>query len=568
MDTMDGDGEDVEPVPHPRHVVSPEGGTDLHYDLWCFTSPLGVKIQCIVISPVDDRFLLAVPQQVWHRQVAKRVLPPQMLGKPTLIEVACSPEEERDVVDDAASIKLWVGYVAADVYESLEIMEPDMALDYRFKSDESSGFVPYAGSLMEVLKEHFEFLSAESGDRRPTRAAGSQDLSSRVSTLEASLGKMAENLDILLQKITEQKGSGSRVRFSQPLVTEPRTTKRDARSEKFPTLDAAVVSAALAAGVSEENLLEMQKMMGAGQGASRRMREPALRTASPRPKAGAREPLSESEEDLEEQDEPGSAPTSGDTPMENALTKLTELVSLLASDCVKKAKASKVDLALDGLVSGSGAESTGASVGKRAAAARRALRTALIETPEEIYMVVERLLLEDLTSRTVAHGMPRAELNARAWIEHRSKIGAYKTSAHCAWGVGGILDDLVQGRAAHARARASLLLLQLDQCAVDKGDWTLACELSLEQGPPLSTLATHTPPRVNEGESPFSKLLDSRWSEVMLAHLKDAEDYVQKRRTLGRRLQSEDGNHEAAKPKAKPKAKGKPGASNDHSTDA
>ena len=112
------------------------------------------------------------------------------------------------------------------------------------------------------------------------------------------------------------------------------------------------------------------------------------------------------------------------------------------------------------------------------------MRTALVDAPEEIYMVVERLLLEDLTSRTIAHGMPKADLNARAWIEHRSRIGAYKTSAHCAWGVRGILDDLIQGRTAHARARAALLLLQLDQCAVDKGDWTLASELSLEQGPP------------------------------------------------------------------------------------
>ena len=167
--------------------------------------------------------------------------------------------------------------------------------------------------------------------------------------------------------------------------------------------------------------------------------------------------------------------------MENAFSKLTELVGLLAADRVKKAKASKVELALDSLVSGSGGDSSGAAVGKRAAAARRALRTALIEAPEEIYNVVERLL-QDLTSRTVAHGMPKADINARAWIEHRSRIGAYKTSAHCAWGVGGILDDLIQGRTAHARARASLLLLQLDQCAVDKGDWTLASELSLEQG--------------------------------------------------------------------------------------
>ena len=565
MDTMDEDGSGF--APRPRHVLSLDGGTDPHYDLWCYTSPLGVKIQCIVISPVDDRFLLAFPHQVWHRQVARRVLPQQLLGKPTLVEVAVSPEDDRETVDDAASMKLWVGYVGAIVYDSLEIVDTETAMDYRFKSDESGGLVPYAESLMEVLKEHFEFLSAESGVPPVAEGAGSEDLSSRVTSLEAALGKMAQNLDIVLEKVTEQKRGDGRVKFTEPLVTEPRRARKDARSEKFPTLDAAVVSAALAAGVSEENLVEMQKMMGTAEGASKRLREPALRSSGARAKPASREPLSESEDEVEV-GEPGSALDSSANPMESALTKLTELVSLLAADRVKKAKSSKVELALDGLVSGSGGDTSGTAVGKRAAAARRALRTALVDAPEEIYMVVERLLLEDLTSRTIAHGMPKADLNARAWIEHRSRIGAYKTSAHCAWGVGGILDDLIQGRTAHARARAALLLLQLDQCAVDKGDWTLASELSLEQGPPLSSLATHSPPRVNEGESPFSKLLDSRWSEVMLSHLRDAEDYVQKRRSLGKKLQGEEASSETARAKQKAKAKGKASGNNDHSTDA
>ena len=85
---------------------------------------------------------------------------------------------------------------------------------------------------------------------------------------------------------------------------------------------------------------------------------------------------------------------------------------------------------------------------------------------------------------------------------------------------------------------------------------------------PLSSLATRSPPRVNEGESPFSKLLDSRWSEVMLSHLRDAEDYVQKRRSLGKKLQGEEASSETARAKQKAKAKGKASGNNDHSTDA
>ena len=161
--------------------------------------------------------------------------------------------------------------------------------------------------------------------------------------------------------------------------------------------------------------------------------------------------------------------------------------------------------------------------------------------------------------QTTAPGMPKARLNARAWLEHRSRIGAYKTSTFCSWAAAGILDDLAQGRAAHARARAGLLVLMLDQCAIDKGSWALAAELSLEQAPPLATLANHSLPSIADGESPFSRLLDPRWAEVMLAHLKDAEDYVQKRKNLGRK-NLDDTAADSPKPKQKSKAKAKTSA--------
>ena len=118
----------------------------------------------------------------------------------------------------------------------------------------------------------------------------------------------------------------------------------------------------------------------------------------------------------------------------------------------------------------------------------------------------------------------------------------------------------MQGRVAHARAKAALLVLQIDQCSVDKGSWVLAAELGLEPGPPFSSLSSHVAPNVSDGEAPFSKLLDPRWAEVMLAHLKESEDYVNKRRGLGKKA-VEDSNTEAArKPKAKAKTKSGPEA--------
>lgn len=49
----------------------------------------------------------------------------------------------------------------------------------------------------------------------------------------------------------------------------------------------------------------------------------------------------------------------------------------------------------------------------------------------------------------------------------------------------------------------------------------LAAELGLEAGPPMSVLEQHKLPSVASGESPYSHILDPRWAEVSLSHLRD-----------------------------------------------
>ncbi len=237
--------------------------------------------------------------------------------------------------------------------------------------------------------------------------------------------------------------------------------------------------------------------------------------------------------------------------------QLAGIMKLLTEDRLKRKKAGKVEAALDA-VGGSSSTVEGVSVGsgKRAAAARRALRQALQESPEEISSLIERLMLEDMLSRTIAPGMPMTELCARAWVEHRSRIGSYRASAHAAWAAAGILDDLIRDSPKAARAKASLLLLQLDQAAIDKGNWTLAGELSLETAPPLASLSQHVGPSIADGESPYSRLLDPRWSEIALAHLRDTEDYLAKRRGLNKKPVQEEDPSPKRRPQPKSKAKG------------
>ena len=100
--------------------------------------------------------------------------------------------------------------------------------------------------------------------------------------------------------------------------------------------------------------------------------------------------------------------------------------------------------------------------GKKAAAARRALRTIYEEKPEEISNLIEKLIYEDLNSTTLALGMPTRGLNARAWVEHRSRAMNYRILVYAAWGAAGILDSLIQGHISKARARAAVMVMMID----------------------------------------------------------------------------------------------------------
>ncbi len=70
-------------------------------------------------------------------------------------------------------------------------------------------------------------------------------------------------------------------------------------------------------------------------------------------------------------------------------------------------------------------------------------------------------------SQALVPGVGSQSCSARSWVEHRSRIGAFRSVAHCSWGVAGVIDALKAGRVAEARARSNLLLLQIDQSCVD-----------------------------------------------------------------------------------------------------
>ena len=89
-------------------------------------------------------------------------------------------------------------------------------------------------------------------------------------------------------------------------------------------------------------------------------------------------------------------------------------------------------------------------------------------------MLIERLMMEDLNFVTTGPSGLGKGLNARSWVELRSRIGNYRTSVFSSWSAAGILDSLMAGQIAKARAGTCVLLLLPDQASIDRGSWTLA----------------------------------------------------------------------------------------------
>ena len=67
--------------------------------------------------------------------------------------------------------------------------------------------------------------------------------------------------------------------------------------------------------------------------------------------------------------------------------------------------------------------------------------------------------------------------------------------------------------------------------SIDKGSFVLASELSLENPPPAHSYRQHE--HHNTGIV-YSRLLDPRWSEVAIGHLKEQAEFLTKRTQLGR----------------------------------
>lgn len=552
------------------YVVDSDLQVNLEYPvgLLCIsTLPHKPVTQVILVADIDGKALVAVPKSVWHRKVAQRTMPLGWVTKMTSLEtIACRPDAKSEPMEDT-SLRFWVGFLNSDVVGEVDMFQDQYDAEYLFDPQ----LLPFGQALADAANEHFSFFSAsevpipsreisEEGEHGEEEEPGSLAVSSRVSQLEVMMTQMAQDMQLLLKQrgvasqMEEKESLTATSSKSSSLATKAKPKRKSAMRTApqppspphvtFAGLDAGVVRAATQAGLGDEVMQEMAKLV---------QRNPK---ADINP-AVTGDPLSEDEEVLAEED--GSPPVSGNA-VEAALVRLTDIVQSLTEDRKKKQSSSRIDSALDVVSSGS-TDGAGIGSGKRSAAARRALRAMLIDHPQEISGMIERLMHEDMTCQTLGPGVTAPLTSARGWMEHRSRIGSYRTLAHAAWGVAGALDALASGQVASARARLGILMLQFDQSAIDRGSWYLSSELALEMPPPFAALEQHRVPNIQDGESPYSKLLDQRWAEISLAHLKEQEDFLSRRKNLGRPKKEDEDADSPKSRRAKAKAKAK--ASND-----
>ena len=540
------------------YLVHSAGHTEFHYEVGrVILSDEASTSAIVLIAEQDNNTFCAIPFEVWHRRVSSRLFISRGLIRPILCSVSACHPEAREEPEEMLQLKVWIGILSQEAFDRVEFGAEDLP-DYPFTGPGlEDGFLPYAPSLVEVIQEKFAFMSAESGG--PEVGGGGDDVSGRLSRLEDGLSEIRLFLKELAKGPQKSAGASSP---KEPAVGEtsaspskrPGALKRkEERRVTFEGLDPSVTDAALRAGIPEGHLRELSGLL---------KQRPGRMEDLPRPSVKKTDPLSDSgeeeEEALEEGEAGSHAGSSSDGGVAKAIVKLTKLCSHLTDKKARK-KGDQLEHLLDLGHGGEGGGEGFGSGGQKKAAALRLLRKQLAENPRLILESIESNLCSDFAARPVRPGEPRSGATARGWLEARSRVQNYTGHVRWCWQIAGIWDCLMADQVEQARARCALLLSAADQASVDSGSWLLAQQVLLEGPPPYHSFSSHQAPSVHERH--HTALLDTRWLDLFLHHIRELDSYQEAKRRLGGRAgRGDDKDKEVEKfPKnPKPKAKGSP----------
>ena len=533
-----------------EHALLGEGGLDPF-------APVGKlsiaenSFAILIIRFAEEKLLVAVPHKAWHRRAQNRLLPAGSLTKPLSLQVSVCLEDSRDQAAPE-NCKLWVGFLHRDYWQFVDFPEEAFEVDHNFTILDSSEIcIPFGEALQAIQEDKFP---------SPLTEPGGAHESDRLTALEAQMASLKSGMDLLLARRTPLKedvesgfvtADAAEDVAAPPGLMAPRPKRPPALKPptrtQYAGLDPGTVAAAVQAGVPAEHLEAMSKLV---------MEKPAKMGDVPRVTLPAT-PYNVLDDDAEEPEEvaelPDGAPASSD-PVAQAIVTLTSIVKSISQTSKKNQSLEDTLDAASGQALNS--EQPGVS-GKKHIKALEALRKALKSEPHLIYKSVEKLMEEDYALMGSLPNTGASSMTGRGWAEHRSRILGYPRAVRTTWSVAGVLDCLRAGAHEEARARCCLILCQMEQEAIDRGNFVVAAEMALEPAPPYASFANHVLP--DQMEAPFTRIMDPRWVDSMVSKVKDADEYLEKRRKLGQKGNSQkaEGSEETTQPIVKPKGKQK-----------
>ena len=486
--------------------------TPPEYLLWQGEDVEAVSISLLPLCYISGRLLVAVPESVWSRKVAERVL--SKLIKAQCVEVKASSESGE--AHPVLTCKLWLGFLPGPAPPPLTSGGLDAATFPFLASSSSVPVWPDLEGLVAAADEFFAFVSAVEED---IAAPEVPEWETRMSRLEEAFVSVNASLQKLLEGQAAPKQAAQRPSaLKQPRVSfMPNSASlltQAVSSDQVPGLQPQIVQAGRAAGVPEDVMLRMGQLAASA-------RKTSLKEPQVPPQARA---LSESEDDEAEDDGLDPPAASSQAPVEQAVLQLTKLVKSMTA---KTGQAKDLESVLD-RAEGQGDFTVSSSASRSKAAAYRRLKRALSDSPQLLYKGVEELMEEDFAAARINPAMASVPSSSRGWLENRSRLGMFPATIRMAWAVAGAHDAIKNGRAEECRARLALLLLAIDQTAVDRGSWLLSQEMLLEASPPFSSFAK---PK-SDLDLHHSRLADPRVVEILMSRLRDIDSYEESRRRL------------------------------------
>ena len=384
--------------------------------------PFALSVRAIQIAiEFEGHLLVAVPLSVWHRAIARRVLARTALSRATLVEIQAAHPDQLDVP-----------------IERMGGLVPSYEMCWRFFGGVQCRALlrqrprPLCSSTCPGLGGRcagaFCFLFGRSsldrgsgrGDIRRGRPLGEPDIGLDglpLTESEIRLSRLEDACSPAIERRGEVagvlKGNCASATCCSSVAGQAKACRPKAYAccwasldlkTMYPLLDPGVASAALQAGIiiPHSNLEAMQVLLGQGSKAAK-TKDMSLKVTAVR--GGARGRC------RRRTILPGDCGFAAGDPMASTLTKLAAIVEILTDNKVKKINQSKLESALDtGAVGSSDTPLQG--TGKKAAAARRALRHAFEHQPQEIADLIERLMFEDFSWTTLGPGMPPRSLNS------------------------------------------------------------------------------------------------------------------------------------------------------------